>query len=104
MDIAEIGEQINAILQGANALESELQRLEALKGRRMKKYEVYEESYREPRCVAVPKRSVGLDGSSQELLCQMMDAIDEMRMNVHDLAMKQNQMKAELNRIRGRLC
>lgn len=37
-------------------------------------------------------------------LCQIMDVINELRMQVSALATRQNQMKSELNKIRGRLC
>ena len=37
-------------------------------------------------------------------LCQIMDIINDLRMKVSDLATRQNQMKSELNKIRGRLC
>jgi hypothetical protein len=112
--LQEIALRLNAILERSNAIDRELMTLETVKKHAVKdrRHATVDEYCRfsdmETReCVQVPKIQTrkSLTGStSAQALCQIMDVVNDLRREVSNLATRQNEMKAELGRIRARLC
>ena len=115
----EVATKLNAILERSNAIEEQLRTLEIMKQRRTQSskkapsaanrvFDEYEPFHNCCDCVCQPvpriHRTARLSGSNQHALCQIMDLINDLRMDVSNLATRQNQMKDELDRIRARLC
>lgn len=108
--LEEISAKLNAIVDRANAIENHLITLETLKDQKCKgpppppQYD----SYRSfcncdsvmSRCNRCPKSN----GAKHENLGFILDVINGLRDEVSVLATRQNQMKSELDKIRGRLC
>ena len=113
---AEISAKLNAILERSSQIDQELMSLEAMKeqngkiSREMKshgpdKYINFPDCSKNARCQRANLQfSTGRKEANKTELCQIMDIINELRMQVSTLATRQNQMKSELNKIRGRLC
>jgi hypothetical protein len=109
----EIALRLNQILERSSTIDRELTTLEAVKRRGSNPRQRTIDSYgpfsdMETReCVRVPKIETRrkLTGTTDaQALNQIMDLINDLRMDVSTLATRQNEMKAELDRIRGRLC
>jgi hypothetical protein len=110
----EIALRLNAILERSNAIDRELMTLETVKrhsdtDRRQGPIDEYRRfgDMETRECVRVPKVQTrkSLTGSTNsQALSQIMDVINDLRREVSSLATRQNEMKAELDRIRGRLC
>lgn len=115
----EVASKLNEILDRSNAIEEQLRTLEILKETKAKTSKKQQtrhnpvldqyDSFRDCcDCVCKPvpriQRTAKLSGSNQHALCQIMDLITDLRMDVSALATRQNQMKDELDRIRARLC
>ena len=128
----EVAAKLNAILERAAAIDNELLSLETLKQQNnnqcteMKSFgpdkyvdfQNCQKRFRQQNIdpsqnisqFAIPCPSskryhdVGRQEANGQELCQIMDIINDLRIQVSNLATRQNQMKSELNKIRGRLC
>jgi hypothetical protein len=101
----EVSDRISEIIARTDAIEDELRTLEIEKEEGRRRFRVADE-FQRPRCVAVPNRvhTRVLNGGSQQCMNQILNLINSLRGEVTDLAARQDQMKADLDRIRGRLC
>jgi len=115
----EVSMRLKTIIDRSHAIDEQLQTLEALRdhdslrrksqrGPEMGPIDRYRPFCEEDAvCLPVPPlapKTRRLSESNSRALCEIMDVINDLRKEVANLATRQNEMKAELDRIRGRLC
>jgi hypothetical protein len=114
---SEVSTRLKSIIDRSQAIDEQVAILEAIRERdRLTQkarhgLEVYStDRYRQfcresAVCVpAPPPRPPKLSDTDSCVLSEVMDVINELRREVSNLATRQNEMKGELDRIRGRLC
>jgi hypothetical protein len=115
--LAEVSLRLKAILDRSAAIDDHLRTLEtfhehkAAEQKARSRAELADDyiPFCDCRTVCRPVPNCGRHGrrlsqTDSVALCEIMDTINELRGAVSELATRQNEMKSELDRIRGRLC
>jgi hypothetical protein len=110
---SEVSARLKSVIDRSQAIDEQLATLEDLRERdrltqkaRHGPADRYRQFCRESAvCIpAPPPPAQKLSDPDSCILYEVMDVINELRREVSNLATRQNEMKGELDRIRGRLC
>lgn len=99
-EIKALAEQIQVILQRANTIDEQLSTLELMKNRKAKQQKTKPKKAQPINYVHVPRTII----SEQDGLQQMMELIFEIKRDVSALTTRQNEISAELEYLRSRIC